>query len=167
VSAEVFRAELREWLEANLTDETRAAAWDRDDDDAFAVRRKWNATLYDAGYAAPAWPKEYGGRSADLLEQLAYNEEMSWASAPGPINAIGVANIAPAIMTFGTEEQKERYLRPLLRGDEIWSQGMSEPDAGSDLASLRTRGVRDGDGSQPARSERAAGRVLRRALPHN
>ena len=143
--AAAFRAELREWLDANLTDEIRAAAWSFDDEDAFTLRRQWNATLYDAGYAAPSWPKEYGGRSADLLEQLAYNEEMARASAPGPINAIGVANIAPAIMTFGTEEQKERHLRPLLRGDDIWSQGMSEPDAGSDLASLRTRAVRDGD----------------------
>jgi alkylation response protein AidB-like acyl-CoA dehydrogenase len=143
--AAVFRAELRDWLDANLTDDIRAAAWNLDDDDSFEVRRKWNAALFDAGYAAPSWPVEFGGRGADLLEQLAYNEEMARAGAPGPINAIGVSNIAPAIMTFGTDEQKQRHLRPLLRGDEIWSQGMSEPDSGSDLASLRTRAVRDGD----------------------
>ena len=83
---------------------------------------------------------EYGGRDAGLDEQLVYNEEMARAGAPGPVNAIGVANIAPAIMTYGTAEQQERFLRPMLRGDEIWSQGMSEPDAGSDLASLRCRG---------------------------
>jgi alkylation response protein AidB-like acyl-CoA dehydrogenase len=143
-AAEAFRLELRAWLEENLTPEVRAAAWDRDGDESFAVARAWNALLYDAGYAAIGWPSQYGGRDAGMLEQLAYNEEMARAGAPGPVNSIGVANIAPAIMTFGTEEQKERYLRPLLRGDEIWSQGMSEPDAGSDLASLRTRAVRDG-----------------------
>ena len=99
----------------------------------------------DAGYAAIEWPVAYGGRDAPLLEQLVYNEEMAWAGAPGPVNAIGVANIAPAIMALGTDEQKSRFLRPMLRGDEIWSQGMSEPEAGSDLASLRCRAVLDGD----------------------
>ena len=81
----------------------------------------------------------------DIDEQLAYLEEMDAASAPGPVNVIGVSNIAPAIMAYGTEEQQQRFLRPMLRGDEIWSQGMSEPDAGSDLASLRTTAVLDGD----------------------
>ena len=107
--------------------------------------RAWNAVLFDAGYAAVAWPREHGGRDADLEEQLAYNEEMARAGAPGPVNAIGVANIAPAIMAYGTAAQKERHLRPMLRGDDIWSQGMSEPEAGSDLASLRTAAVIDGD----------------------
>ena len=144
-AAEAFRLELRAWLEESLTAEVRAAARDRDGDESFAVARQWSAVLYDAGYAAIGWPREYGGRDAGMLEQLAYNEEMARAGAPGPVNSIGVANIAPAIMTFGSDEQKERYLRPLLRGDEIWSQGMSEPDAGSDLASLRTRALRDGD----------------------
>ena len=101
--------------------------------------------LADAGWAAPAWPVEHGGRGAGIDEQLAYLEEMSAAWAPGPVNVIGVSNIAPAIMAYGTDEQQERFLRPMLRGDEIWSQGMSEPDAGSDLASLRTRAVADGD----------------------
>ncbi|MHB1486043.1 MAG: acyl-CoA dehydrogenase family protein [Acidimicrobiales bacterium] len=143
--AEVFRAELRRWLDANLTEEVIEAGRSRTTDASFEVLRRWNATLVDAGYGAIEWPVEYGGRDAGLLEQLAYNEEMARAGAPGPVNAIGVANIAPAIMMLGTVGQKERFLRPLLRGDEIWSQGMSEPDAGSDLASLRTRGVLDGD----------------------
>ena len=78
-------------------------------------------------------------------QQLVYHEEMSRAGAPGPINTIGVSNIAPAIMAMGSEKQKERFLRPMLRGDEIWSQGMSEPDAGSDLASLRTSARLDGE----------------------
>jgi alkylation response protein AidB-like acyl-CoA dehydrogenase len=112
-------------------------------DASFAELRAWNTTLFDAGWAAPAWPSEFGGRDATLAEQLDYNEAM--AGVPGPVNAIGVANIAPAIMTYGTDEQKQRFLRPMLRGDEIWSQGMSEPEAGSDLASLRCAAVRDGD----------------------
>ena len=142
--AEPFRRELVGWLAANLTDEVREAGT-LDEDAAWDVRRRWNATLVDAGYGAIEWPVEYGGRAAGVLEQLVYNTEMTRAGAPGPVNAIGVANIAPAIMAVGTDEQKRRFLRPMLRGDEIWSQGMSEPEAGSDLASLRCRGTRDGD----------------------
>ena len=125
---------LRAWLDAQDIP---------DRDASFDDLRAWNATLFDAGWAAPAWPAEFGGRDASLEEQLAYNEAM--AGVPGPVNAIGVANIAPAIMTYGTDEQKQRFIRPMLRGDEIWSQGMSEPEAGSDLASLRCAAVRDGD----------------------
>ncbi|MBK6671837.1 MAG: acyl-CoA dehydrogenase family protein [Actinobacteria bacterium] len=101
-------------------------------DASFEAHRRWNAELYDAGWAAVAWPAEYGGRDADLGGQLAVAEELAATGAPGPVNAIGVANIAPAIMAVGTPEQRERFLRPMLRGDEIWCQGMSEPDAGSD-----------------------------------
>lgn len=112
-------------------------------DASFDELREWNAKLFDAGWAAPSWPTEFGGRDASLEEQLDCNEAM--AGVPGPVNAIGVANIAPAIMTYGTDEQKQRFIRPMLRGDEIWSQGMSEPNAGSDLASLQCSAVRDGD----------------------
>jgi alkylation response protein AidB-like acyl-CoA dehydrogenase len=144
--ARSFRAELRAWLASHLTDEVRAhARGAADSDEAFEALRAWNAVLFEAGYAAVAWPREHGGRDADLEEQLAYNEEMAWAGAPGPVNAIGVANIAPAIMAYGSEEQQQRFLRPMLRGDEIWSQGMSEPEAGSDLASLRCAASLDGD----------------------
>ncbi|MEY2397104.1 MAG: hypothetical protein QOJ00_278 [Actinomycetota bacterium] len=131
-----FRNELRAWL---------AAQQIPSHDDSLDELRAWNATLFDARYAAPAWPEEFGGRNASIEEQLAFNEEMAAAGAPGPVNAIGVANIAPAIMTYGTDEQKQRFIRPMLRGDEIWSQGMSEPEAGSDLASLRCAARRDGD----------------------
>jgi len=144
--AEGLRVQLRAWLAAHLTaDRAAALAGPANDDAGFAARRAWNAELFDARWAAVAWPAAFGGRDADLLEQLAYNEEMARAGAPGPVNAIGVANIAPAIMTYGTPEQQERYLRPMLRGDEIWCQGMSEPEAGSDLASLRCRADVDGD----------------------
>ncbi len=144
VAVEVFRQELRGWLDTHVTPAVRALAR-RGDDEAFGALRAWNAELVDAGYGAIAWPVEFGGRDAGVAEQLAYNEEMALAGAPGPVNAIGVANIAPAIMTYGRADQKDRLLRPMLRGDEIWSQGMSEPEAGSDLASLRCAAVVDGD----------------------
>jgi len=140
-----FRAELRSWLDANLTDDVRAAGRRGPEADNLSTLQAWNRRLADAGWAAPAWPSRHGGRDADVDEQLAYFEEMSAASAPGPVNVIGVSNIAPAIMAYGTDEQQARHLTPMLRGDEIWSQGMSEPDAGSDLASLRTSAVADGD----------------------
>ena len=143
--AEALRSELRAWLEAHFTPEVAAAIRVDDAEEAFAAHRAWNATLFDAGYAAIAWPAAHGGRDAGIDEQLTLNEEMARAGAPGPVNAIGVANIAPAIMGYGTPDQQERFLRPMLRGDEIWSQGMSEPEAGSDLASLRCAAVVDGD----------------------
>lgn len=148
-AAELARKELRAWLDEHFTPEVRAATTHRVEGDVhvepFDALRAWNATLFDAGWAAPSWPVAFGGRDAGILEQLALNEEMARAGAPGPINAIGVANIAPAIMTYGTPEQQERFLRPMLRGDHIWSQGMSEPESGSDLASLRCRAETDGD----------------------
>src|SRR6202044_774914 len=142
---EAFRAELRAWLEDNLTPEVVDAGSHRIEGESLEVLRSWNRTLADGGWAAPSWPVEHGGRGAGGPEQLAYLEETNRVRAPGPVNVIGVSNIAPAIMHFGTPEQQERFLQPMLRGDEIWSQGMSEPDAGSDLASLRTAAVEDGD----------------------
>lgn len=144
-AAEPIRVDLRSWLGEQLTPELRRRMDDRDRGRSAAALREWNASLFDAGWAAPSWPRHLGGRDADLAEQLACHEEMAAASAPGPFNAIGVANIAPAIMTYGTDRQRERFLRPMLRGDEIWSQGMSEPEAGSDLSSLRCRAVLEGD----------------------
>jgi alkylation response protein AidB-like acyl-CoA dehydrogenase len=143
--AESFRAELRAWLEANLPDDLRHINASEAPADRFERLREWNRVLADAGYAAIAWPPEYGGGGAGVMEQLVHAEEMARVGAPGPVNVIGVSNIAPAIMQWGSEKQKERFLRPMLRGDEIWCQGMSEPDAGSDLASLSTKAVADGD----------------------
>jgi alkylation response protein AidB-like acyl-CoA dehydrogenase len=139
-----FRKELRTFLEDNLTPEI-VAAGRHSVEGNLDVLRAWNRTLADGGWAAPSWPVEHGGRAAGVPEQLAFMEETSRLRAPGPVNVIGVSNIAPAIMQVGTPEQQERFLQPMLRGDEIWSQGMSEPDAGSDLASLRTAAVEDGD----------------------
>jgi len=146
--AESFRTEFRAWLDANVTDELRAIGQSLSaerDSAELAVRLAFNRALADARYAAIAWPEEYGGRGAGVMEQVVWAEEMDRAEAPGPINVLGIPNVAPAIMTYGTEEQKHALLPPMLRGDDIWCQGFSEPDAGSDLASLRTSAVRDGD----------------------
>jgi alkylation response protein AidB-like acyl-CoA dehydrogenase len=141
-----FRAELREWLSANLTDELIAARRPSGHNDVvFEKLRTWNRTMADAGWAAVSWPREYGGRGATVLEQLVYTEETTRARAPLPLNVIGMNNIAPAIMQYGTEAQKRTLLPRMMRADDIWCQGMSEPEAGSDLAALRTRAVRDGD----------------------
>lgn len=144
---EQFRAELREWLSANLTDELVAARRHSGRDDAaFEMLRGWSRTMSDAGWAAVSWPREYGGRGATVLEQLVYTEETTRARAPVPLNVIGMNNIAPAIMQYGTEDQKKTLLPRMMRADDIWCQGMSEPEAGSDLAALRTRALRDADG---------------------
>ncbi|MEA2587748.1 MAG: hypothetical protein QOH66_675, partial [Actinomycetota bacterium] len=141
-----FRAELASWLADHLTVKViEAGHAGMDVGDNFEILREWNRTLADAGWAAVSWPRRFGGREAGIAEQLAWFEEMAAAQAPGAINVIGVSNIAPAIMAVGTDEQQSRFLAPMLRGDEIWSQGMSEPDAGSDLASLRTTARLEGD----------------------
>jgi alkylation response protein AidB-like acyl-CoA dehydrogenase len=140
-----FRDQLRAWLADNLTDEVRHAARHRGRDDALTVLRSWDRTMAEAGWAAISWPVDYGGRGATALEQLVFIEETIAAGAPTPVNVIGINNIAPAIMQYGTERQKRQLLPRMVRADDIWCQGMSEPDAGSDLASLRTRAARDGD----------------------
>ncbi len=143
---EQFRSELREWLSSNLTNELVAARRSPGrDDETFELLRAWNRTIADAGWAAVSWPREYGGRGAGVLEQLVYSEEITRARAPLPLNVIGMNNIAPAIMQYGSEAQKTTLLPRMMRADDIWCQGMSEPEAGSDLAALRTRAVRDGD----------------------
>jgi alkylation response protein AidB-like acyl-CoA dehydrogenase len=143
---EQFRVELRDWLSANLTDELIAARRPSGrDDTTFEKLRTFNRAMADAGWAAVSWSKEYGGRGATVLEQLVYTEETTRARAPMPLNVIGLNNIAPAIMQYGTDAQKKTLLPRMMRADDIWCQGMSEPEAGSDLAGLRTRAVRDGD----------------------
>lgn len=145
--AEAFRAELRAWLDANLTDRYRGdgeVSLDLDPE-RIAVLREWNALLADARYAAIAWPEEYGGRGAGIMEQVVFAEEMHRAGAPGTLNPLGLSNVAPAIIEHGTDEQRRTLLPRMLRGDDIWCQGFSEPDAGSDLASLSTRAELDGD----------------------
>jgi alkylation response protein AidB-like acyl-CoA dehydrogenase len=144
--AEAFRTEVRSWLAEHLTDEQRGLTLDlAGSDEWLAAMRAWNRSLADAGYAVIEWPVEWGGRAAGVMEQVVLAEELAAADAPGTLNPIGIANIAPAIMQYGTDEQRRRLLPPMARGDEIWCQGFSEPDAGSDLASLTTRAERHGD----------------------
>jgi alkylation response protein AidB-like acyl-CoA dehydrogenase len=146
--AEAFRVEFRAWLEAHLPDDLRGEGigFDMEMDPAtLEGLRAWNRKLAEARYAAIAWPEEWGGRGAGVMEQVVYAEEMHRAGAPGTLNPLGLSNIAPAIIEHGTDEQKRTLLPRMLRGDDIWCQGFSEPDAGSDLASLTTTAVRDGD----------------------
>jgi alkylation response protein AidB-like acyl-CoA dehydrogenase len=145
---EAFRKEFRAWLEANLPQDLRGAGLGGSAEvtgDRLARLREWNRTLADARYAAIAWPEEWGGRGADVLDQVVFAEEMHRVDAPGTLNPLGLSNIAPAIIEHGTDDQKRTLLPRMLRGDDIWCQGFSEPDAGSDLASLRTSAVRDGE----------------------
>ncbi len=137
-----FRDELREWLAANRHDPPAAAVGE---EAHYAWRRDWQRRLYDAGWAAPNWPVEYGGRGASLTESAIYFEEIGRARAPLPANILGLLLGGPTLMVWGSPEQRDRYLAPILSAEEIWCQGFSEPDAGSDLASLKTRAVKQGD----------------------
>src|SRR5213082_1714504 len=137
-----FRDELRGWLADNPPDPEPTNG---DDDAHFAWRRDWQRRLYDAGWAAPSWPAEYGGRGVTPSESAIYFEEIGRARVPLPANILGLLLGGPTLMVWGTDEQKERYLGPILSGEEIWCQGFSEPEAGSDLASLKTRAVKRGD----------------------
>src|SRR6476620_2578945 len=136
-SEESFRDELRSWLEANHPGEVP-----EDENYAFDFRRAWQRKLHDAGWAGISWPKEYGGRGATLIEQAIFSEEMVRAKAPAPANVLGLVMGGPVVIAHGTEQQKERFLEPILSGEEIWCQGFSEPESGSDLASLKTRAVK-------------------------
>ncbi|HYY21647.1 MAG TPA: acyl-CoA dehydrogenase family protein [Thermoleophilaceae bacterium] len=136
-SEQAFRDELRAWLAANHPGEQP-----KGDDEAFEFRRAWQRKLYEAGYAGLSWPQEYGGRGATVIEQAIFGEEMTRARAPAPVNVLGLVMGGPVLIAHGTEEQKARYLEPILSAEEIWCQGFSEPDSGSDLASLKTRAVK-------------------------
>ncbi len=136
-----FREELRAWLAEHRPAEEPAEGGE---DAHYAWRRDWQRRLYDAGWAAPAWPAEYGGRGASLTESAIYFEELGRARVPLPANVLGLLLGGPTLMVWGTDRQKERYLAPILSAEEIWCQGFSEPDAGSDLAALKTRAVMDG-----------------------
>jgi alkylation response protein AidB-like acyl-CoA dehydrogenase len=137
-----FRDELRAWLEANPP----GPEPEGDEDAHFGWRRTFQRSLADGGWGGVHWPAEYGGRGATLTESAIFFEELARSGAPLPANVLGLLLAGPTIMTWGTAEQKDRFLAPILTAEEIWCQGFSEPDAGSDLASLKTRAVRDGDG---------------------
>src|SRR5215212_9126040 len=132
-----FRDELRQWLQDNHPGDEPPG-----DIDAFGFRRDWQRKLHDAGYAGLSWPEEYGGRGATLIEQALFNEEMVRARAPMTANVLGLVMGGPVVIAHGTDEQKQRFLEPILTADEIWCQGFSEPESGSDLASLKTKAVK-------------------------
>jgi alkylation response protein AidB-like acyl-CoA dehydrogenase len=137
-----FRDEVRTWLKANAP---KSDAAESSQEKLISNRRAWQKKLYEAGYVGITWPKEYGGRGGDFMDQLIFNDEMIVAQAPDPINVIGLGMGGPVVITHGTEEQKKRYLPPLLSAEEIWCQGFSEPNAGSDLSGLQTRAEDKGD----------------------
>jgi len=140
-SEEEFRDEVRAWLQANHPGPEPEAGLD----EVMAFRREWQLKLHAAGWAGISWPKEYGGRGATMIEQAIFAAEASRQEAPAPANVLGLAMGGPVVIAHGTDEQKARYLEPILTGEEIWCQGFSEPESGSDLASLKTRAVKDGD----------------------
>ena len=135
-----FRRELRAFLAAS-----HPGRPPQGDAARLQFERDWAALLADAGWAAPAWPEEWGGMDLPAVLQLVYHDEMARARVPAHPSPNSFI-VGPAILRYGTAEQKERFLRPIVRADELWCQGFSEPEAGSDLASLRTRAERDGDG---------------------
>jgi len=141
-----FQEEVRTWLSdrREQIEHTRAVDWE-EGGEAFERYRAWERELFEAGLAAIAWPKEYGGRGATLMQQALFTEEYVKAKAPDRINRLGLGLLGPTLMVYGTDEQKSEHLPRILRCDEIWCQGFSEPNAGSDLASLRTRAEIDGD----------------------
>jgi alkylation response protein AidB-like acyl-CoA dehydrogenase len=139
---EEFRRIARAWLEANVPAAPLASM---DTADGFEQHRQWERVLYDGGWSAVSWPVEYGGQGANLIEWLIFEEEYYRAGAPGRVNQNGIFLLGPTIIQIGTDEQKARILPAMASGEEIWCQGWSEPDAGSDLAAIRSRALRDGD----------------------
>jgi alkylation response protein AidB-like acyl-CoA dehydrogenase len=144
---EAFRHELRSWLAANLPRDydPEKFAWGMDVEERFRFQMIWHRKLHEGRWVGIHWPKEYGGRGATLIEQLIFHEELERVQAPRPANVLGLMMAGPVIMHWGTEEQKKRYLPKILSGEELWCEGLSEPGSGSDLASLQTRAVEDGD----------------------
>ena len=142
-----FQNELRGWLAANMRRPWREELRDpaATEDGLMEIRRDWQRKLYQAGYLGMDWPAEWGGRGATEVEKSIFEEELARADAPPILNTLGIGLLGPALIHHGSEEQRRRFIPPMLAGDEIWCQGFSEPGAGSDLASLRTSAVLDGD----------------------
>ncbi len=139
-----FRDEFRAWLAANAPKDWNE--WcEKPLEESFPYLRAWQRKLHESRWAAVSWPKEYGGRSATLMEQALFWEEMARVDAPPMVNALGLGLIGPTIIACGTEAQKKRYIPKILSAEEIWCQGFSEPNAGSDLAGLQTEARLDGD----------------------
>jgi alkylation response protein AidB-like acyl-CoA dehydrogenase len=143
-----FRSEIRSFIERELPDELRKKEIGYGDfdygEDPGPLATRWREKLRERGWIAPAWPREYGGAGMSIMEQFIFNEELILARAPRNFS-LGVGWAGPVIMLYGTDEQKQAHIPKILSGEEVWCQGFSEPGSGSDLASLQTRAVRDGD----------------------
>jgi alkylation response protein AidB-like acyl-CoA dehydrogenase len=144
---EAFRKEVRAWLETNLPDDLRGTAFASSRADVEEVRklRAWQKTMAEAGYVGMDWPREFGGRGVTIVEMVILYQEMARAESPQILNRGGVSMLGPTLMKYGTPAQQQRFLRRILTAEDLWCQGFSEPNAGSDLANLQTRAVRDGD----------------------
>ena len=144
---EVFRKEVRAWLEANLPDDLRGKAFAASRADVDEVRRlrAWQKTMAEAGYVGMDWPREFGGRGAPITEMVILYQEMARAESPQIVNRGGVSMLGPTLMKLGSPEQQKRFLPRIRTAEDLWCQGFSEPNAGSDLANLQTRAVLDGD----------------------
>ena len=139
---QAFRAEVREWLQANVPAEPLPSM---DTAEGFELHRDWEKKLNDGRWGMVSWPKEYGGRGVNLIEWLIFEEEYYGAGAPGRVNQNGIFLLGPTLMDYGTDEQKARFLPRMAAGEDIWAQGWSEPNAGSDMAAIRATAHRDGD----------------------
>jgi alkylation response protein AidB-like acyl-CoA dehydrogenase len=137
---EAFRAEARAWLEANVP---RPSLPSGDTREGFALHKEWERTLFDARWAVVSWPQQYGGRDASLMEWLIFEEEYYRAGAPQRVTQNGIFLLAPTLFELGTKEQRDRILPKMASAEETWCQGWSEPNAGSDLAGIKSRAVRD------------------------
>ncbi|MEC9359923.1 MAG: acyl-CoA dehydrogenase family protein [Pseudomonadota bacterium] len=137
-----FREEIRAWLAEHVPAEALPSF---DTAEGFAAHRAWENRLYSGRWSAVTWPKDMGGRGCDLIEWLIFEEEYWRAQAPLRVNQNGVFLLAPTLMEFGTDEQKKRFLPRMAAGEDIWAQGWSEPGAGSDMAAIRCKAIRDGD----------------------
>ncbi|HTY97478.1 MAG TPA: acyl-CoA dehydrogenase family protein [Solirubrobacteraceae bacterium] len=146
-----YRAQVRSWLDEHASEapavQARAAEGEREEAGYIAARRAWQGKLAEGGLAGVTWPKEYGGQGLGPIESVICSQEIGRAKVPGILDAIGLGMLGPTIIAHGTEEQKSRYLGPMLHGDEVWCQLFSEPAAGSDLAAVQARARQQDDGS--------------------
>src|SRR5262249_46299311 len=144
---EAFRKEVRHWLETNLPDGLRGRAFaaSRADHEEVRKLRAWQKKMYEGGYVGIDWPREFGGRGASIVEVIILYQEMARAESPQIVNRGGVSMLGPTLMKHGTAAQQKRFLSKILSAEEMWCQGFSEPNAGSDLANLQTRAVLEGD----------------------
>jgi alkylation response protein AidB-like acyl-CoA dehydrogenase len=144
-NTEQFRSELREWIVANLPPVRERSERVRSSAHIPEWARRWQRNLFDNGWLVPGWPPELGGRNATPVQQMVYFEELSGLGVPRTCNPQGLSIVTPSIVDYGTEDQKQRYAIPTLRAETSWCLGMSEPNAGSDLAGLRTRAEAHGE----------------------